>query len=277
MKSYCIYIGSTIIIGVGVVYIVRNHKPNVNLLYNLLHYGIYYYSKTQRLSHKYINQLYQNKYVKKTINYIENKKYIIKEYLWNDVEIIKYNNMIFSCKLNNLILYNPLYMDFFICSDIHSFPVNKLVGKDIYGFMKKFVMCDFKFYSITLILSERERYPISLSSNHYNYYIVGNVIDKYVFFYLLNRQHGININVDRDLCYTLEMLDNNMDLVFVTEKDEIVLSETNYKIKNVFSIRDEQIRFHQDYVKISDTLFKERESYDHSSKDTLDGSFVEIE
>ena len=285
MKSGCnIYFGTSIIIcftmGIGIIYIIRQ-KPNpanMNFLYNILHHGISRYSKMQRLSHKYINYLYQNKYFKKMNNYIQHKNYVLREYLLNDIEVVKYNNVIIRCKLQNLIMYNPLYMDFFVYSDIHSYPVNKIVSKDIYSFTKKYLKCQFKFYNINLVLSEKYTYNISLSTSHYNYYNVGNVIDKYLLLFLLYQQYGVYIEND-NVCYTLEIIDNNMDLIFLTDKDILVLTESSYNIKNVFLIKEDipfsdKNKIDEDCHKISDNIFNNNK--DDVSNNSLSESFVEI-
>lgn len=282
MKSFCnIYIGTSIIIsvtmGFGIIYIIRQRpKPtNVNFLYNILHYGISRYSRLQRWTHKYIHSLYQNKYFKKTIKYFEDTKYIFKNYFLNDIDVIKYNKILLRCKVSNLIQYNPLYMDFFIYSDIHSYPVNKKVCKDVYSFVKRYEKCDFKFGYISLILSEKYNYVIKLSNSSYNYYIVGNVIDKYLILFLLYQQYGVYIDHDNP-CYTLEILDHTMSLFFLTEKDEIIFTKSSYNIKNVFYLKEDASDEKNilDGDKISDHIFYHNR--EDISKNSLSDSFVEI-
>lgn len=256
--------------GLGFVYIIRRQqsppKTYLNLVYEVLHYGIHCYSRAQIIKNKYMKQIYK-------IDFIENNTYMLKELLLNDVEIIKYNKVLLRCKTKNLIMYNPLYMDFFIYSDIHSYPVNKIVCKDVYRFMKKYEKCKFKLCSLNLIFSMKDHYNIQLSTDNYNYYIVGNIIDKYLILYLLYKQHNIDVDIE-NVSYMIEIIDNNMDLIYISEKDEILLLEDTYKIKNVNFIKNDTCFNINDNVKISDNIsfYKNEENKVNEEND----SFVEI-
>ena len=257
--------------GLGFVYIIRSQQPPpkiyINLVYEILHYGVHCYSRAQIIKNKYMNQIYK-------IKFIEKNTYQLKELFMNDIEIIKYNKVLLRCKSKNVIMYNPLYMDFFIYSDIHNSPVNKIVCKDVYSFMKNYNKCNFKLCSLSLILSAKEHYNIRLSTEDYNYYIVGNIIDKYLILYLLYRQHGIDIVDAEDVSYMIEMIDNNMELVYVSEKNIIILLEDSYKIKDVNYVRDDTCFNVKNYLKITDNMkFKKNEENEENEEND---SFVEI-
>ena len=221
-------------IGIGFVFIyVIKHPPKINTIffYEIAHYGVKYYSLAQIVTRKYIKNISQNKYIESSVFYL-------KDLLINDVELIKDSCVLLRCKTSNLVMYNPLYMDFMIYSDIHSYPVNKVICKDVYNFVKPYEVCDFKLYMIKIILSETVNYMINLSTAEYNYYVVGNVIDKFVVLYLLYKQHGIIVNEDT-VCYTIEIMDHNIEVVYVTENDDIILEKSTYRIKNVFKVRED--------------------------------------
>lgn len=262
--------------GLGFVYILRRQQPPpkicLNLIYEVLHYGVHCYSRAQIIKNKYMNQICK-------IEFVEKKTYQLKEFFMNDVEIIKYNKVLLRCKSKNVIMYNPLYMDFFIYSDVHSYPVNKIVCKDVYNFMKKYNKCNFKFCNLNLILSEDQNYSIRLSNEDYNYYIVGNIIDKYLILYLLNKQHGINLDAE-DVSYMIEVIDNNTELIYVSEKNVIILSEDNYKIKDVNYVKDDTCFNINDFLKITDNMkfiqYEKNENEENENEENENEPFIEI-
>ena len=229
------YIRIGISIGMGIVYIyITKYPPKINtiLFYEIAHYGVKCYSFAQIASRKYIKNISQNKYIESSVFYL-------KDLFINDIELIKDSSVILRCKTSNLVMYNPLYMDFMIYSDIHSYPVNKIICKDVYSFVKQYEVCDFKLCMIKIILSEKENYMINLSTSEYNYYIVGNVVNKFVLLYLLYKQHRVTVNEDQ-ICYTIEIMDHNINVVYITEQDYIIFEKSTYRIKNELKVREER-------------------------------------
>ena len=70
------------------------------------------------------------------------------------------------------------------------------------------------------------------------------------------------------------MIDNNMELVYVSEKNIIILLEDSYKIKDVNYVRDDTCFNVKNYLKITDNMkFKKNEENEENEEND---SFVEI-
>ena len=231
-------------IGISIIYIISNKE----ILYKIIHYNLLIYSYVCIASIKYYKQL--------PLTHFNNVIRQVKNILLHEIEVIKDNDVIIRCKIENLIMYNPLYMDFFIYSDIHSSPINKVVSKDIYNLNPEYEICDFKLHLVQVILSSTEKYLIELSNTTMNYLIVNNVIDKYLVCYLLYKQYGLHYYED-SIEYTLEFMDQNMDIIIVTEKDEIHLNKTSYTIKNIHNVplQQEYIHIMDDGSKVTENMY----------------------
>jgi hypothetical protein len=160
----------------------------------------------------------------------------------NEIEIIKFNDLIVSTNKNNIHVHQLLLYDFIVYSDYSSSVPSSKVNKVLYfGFPKfpinyNYSVCKFSFISINvkLIINCKEQsYQIKLSNETENYYIVGNKINKLVVSYLLKKQHGI-MKDDLSEKYVLELIDQNVNMFSLSEKNEIVLNETEYKIVPFF-------------------------------------------
>ena len=159
-----------------------------------------------------------------------------------EIEIIKFNDVITSVDKNCLCIHQLLLYDFIIYSDYSrpiaaqpsSSRVNKVLysGSPVFPLNYSYSLCKFSFISINvkLFVDYKEKsYAIKLINDSENYYIVGNKINRLIICYLLKQQHGII----RDKIiseYRLELIDHNVDMKTLTERDEIVLNETDYKV-----------------------------------------------
>jgi hypothetical protein len=94
--------------------------------------------------------------------------------------------------------------------------------------------CKFKFVSLTVGFSENEQYNLKLFTEKENYFIVNNRLNKYLFCYLIRKQFGI-IKDETTVCYTLEILDQDVNNISLAEKDEIVLELEKYTIRQMYS------------------------------------------
>jgi hypothetical protein len=156
-----------------------------------------------------------------------------------DIEIIKFNDVIVSTNKENVSINQLLLYDFIIFSDyagakLSLKKVNKVVyfGFDNYPFTYSYNVCNFSFisFNVKLLVNNKEQsYPIKLSCDAENYYIIGNKINRLLICYLLKKQHGIICDEVTDK-YVLELIDQNVNMLSFTEKDEIVLNENDYKV-----------------------------------------------
>ena len=151
------------------------------------------------------------------------------KYMIHDIEMIIDNRIIYSTNKNELHVYNEDYMDFFIYVDKDTYPMNKLICKKRIDYDENYYICSFKFQMIHVKITDYESYLIDLSNKKENYYLVSNVIDKFVICYLLYKQYCISKN-GHTISYNLELIDDKMDFINLNENDIIVLDVNNYKI-----------------------------------------------
>ncbi len=105
--------------------------------------------------------------------------------------------------------------------------VNKQTPTHPYSFELsniKFIACYVKQDDIS--------YTLDLCKDNTNYYIVGNVINcAFIKYYLKN---VLNVTIDNNIPfkYTLEIMDHNVNMIYLTEKDDIVIHKDDYIVNN---------------------------------------------
>lgn len=89
-----------------------------------------------------------------------------------------------------------------------------------------------KFIALTLSY-DGDKYPIFLKEYNYNFYVVGNVLDKTFFHYYLKIILNTNSSSMSDIktfVYELEIIDNDVNIQIINETKSIVLNEDGYII-----------------------------------------------
>ena len=150
-------------------------------------------------------------------------------YFIHDIEMIMDNRIIYSTNKNELNVYNEEYMDFFVYVDKDTYPMNKLICRKKIDYDENYGICYFKFQMIHVKITEHESYLIDLSNKKENYYLVSNIIDKFVICYLLYQQYFI-LKDGHTITYSLDLIDDKMEFINLNENDIIVLDVNNYKI-----------------------------------------------
>jgi len=208
-----------------------------SILINIAQVCIQAYSKSQIISYKMYDNLKKNPKTVKYIEYIENTyENITKDPTIGMVEVIAFGYPVIYSKdkLKQDIDMIPEF-EFIIYSDRKekSGPVDKILffGKpDNYEYEK----CNYKFMSLTIVISDNEKYDLKLHSEKENYYITKNILNKNIFSFLIRKQYGI-IKDEYTLCYRLEIIDQNINIINLTEKDSIVFGLDNYSIMHLDS------------------------------------------
>ena len=179
-------------------------KNNDSIIYSC----IYYVSKFQILFKK----LFSEK------NVVNNSK----------IEIIINSEVKNTIKPVNYQYLNEINYDFVIYND----NVNRILH---FNNIDKFSynLCNYKFINVDIIFGENDIYTIKLYSEKENYFIENNRINKYVLCYLLKKQHGVYKD-HSSVEYKLSIFDNNVQSVFLSEKDEIILRIDDYEIRPIF-------------------------------------------
>lgn len=182
---------------------------------------------------KFKNHVINNPHVKKILNFFERKH--------RDIEIIKSNSVCFSMALNEYnswFNYNYNY-DFTIYShknDEESTMYNRIIYHNVKNMLTNFSyeVCGYTFISIEVSIEDlidtekTNKYYLTLKENGENYYIVGNRINKMVIYYLLKQQHSVDYPDNTP--YMIDLIDFNVNMKVLTEKDTLYLFETEYII-----------------------------------------------
>jgi hypothetical protein len=103
----------------------------------------------------------------------------------------------------------------------------------------KYEVSNVRFLAIYLKLTVSNSHIIELFNNEENYYIVGNKLDRKFFKYYL--RNVLNVKVDNDSLfeYKLEIMDHNVNMIYVDEKQSIVLQKDGYEISLLSEAKSE--------------------------------------
>jgi hypothetical protein len=151
-----------------------------------------------------------------SVNYL-NKESIYSNVPFENTFIIYSDSEPMSCRTNKII--------------IHKFSKN--TPKDVFNYK----LCNYMFISTILYLEVKSlviNYDLRLFCDGNNYFVANNKIDKYVICYILNQQK--NITSSPESCkYKLSIIDQNANIIELSEKDVLYLNEDNYEIVQVIS------------------------------------------
>jgi len=199
--------------------------------------------------HSMYNIMYAISYLQikftKIMNVIKTNE-IIKSFLeakdydkHSKIELIKdgyVNSNIYLHKENNIIghpMFNEMPYDFLLFSYKND---DAIVYKKILKECKieEDLVLDVSTvkFLLTEIIVGDNTYKIDLSNHECNYYIVNNVIDKYVVSYLLN-EYSFNekqIILDDVVEYTLKIIDNDANIYLLTPDKSIKILKDSYEI-----------------------------------------------
>jgi hypothetical protein len=236
------FINKGLFCGLSVFLFLYFNKKN-NFLSLIAYQTMFYYSYLEIYIKKHVEII-------SNIPIVKNSIYKIKYIVFNDVELIKNNLVLNTCRLSDLIRYNPKYFDFFIYTDYKT--SNKIVGKDV-PIPLTVEKCDYRFYIMNVTVNNlvsENTFTIHLD----NFYMVNNVINKYLICFLINRDYNVYVNPEV-VKYTLEIMDNDMNYKSITEKEDIILKKDMYLVNNQYNEK-RQIDLLQSDDKISDNIFK---------------------
>lgn len=218
LKTYlepkCLILGYNIIYlySCGEIFFIKFIKPYIIIMskcikYFLKKYNIIHCNKCDELVLEFFNQ---GKLVT-TLNFDKNNK---------EINIDKV----------------PLNYDFIVCADSSeskSIITNKICVSNIHHYIEydfNFENTIFSFMSLQLLYKDNN-YTIELKNDNHNFYIVNNVLDKQFFRYYL--KYFLNLdNVDDDFSYKIELLDQDVNLVLLTDEDKIIINKQDYTIVN---------------------------------------------
>ena len=87
-------------------------------------------------------------------------------------------------------------------------------------------------------------YNINLKTDEFNYYLVGNVIDKYFIQYYINTVLGLKFSYTESeiLTYQLELMDHEVNMIYLNSEQYIIIDKNNYSIINNVKVLEEDIK-----------------------------------
>jgi hypothetical protein len=219
------------------IYMTNYYPIQYNLfLVETAHFCVLTYSRLQILADRLYRNLKKNPEFKSYADYFEG---LVAQFFNPDVgnvEIIKDSQVFAYTTVEKLKEehYPTELMDFLIYSDKQeSGQSNKVICYEKpYNF--SYEKCKFKFISLTVRISEEEQYNLKLLTDKENYFVVNNRLNKYLFCYLIRKQFGI-IKDETTVCYTVEIFDQDVNNITLSEKDEIVLELEKYTVRQMYS------------------------------------------
>jgi hypothetical protein len=94
----------------------------------------------------------------------------------------------------------------------------------------EYEVSDVRFLAIYLKLNVSNSHIIELFNNEENYYVVGNKLDSKFFKYYLHNVLNVKVDNDSPFEYKLEIMDHNVNMIYVDEKQSIVIQKDSYDI-----------------------------------------------
>ena len=94
----------------------------------------------------------------------------------------------------------------------------------------KYEVSDIRFFALYLKLHVSETHIIELCKKDANYYVVGNKLDCEFFKYYLHNVLNVQIDNTVPFEYKLELMDQNIKMVYVNETQSIVIEKDGYTI-----------------------------------------------
>jgi hypothetical protein len=209
-------------------------REYTSILIFLTEHCIFAYSFIELKTKKMYKQIKNNSSVNSLIEKMKSP---------NNVEVIFNNKSVSYVNKENIYSNLPLENTFIVYSDsepmssrtnkmiIHNFSEN--TPKDVFNYK----LCNYMFISTILYLEVKSlivNYDLRLFCDGNNYFVANNKIDKYVICYMLNQQK--NVTFSPETCkYKLSIIDQNANMIDLSEKDVLYLNEDNYEIVQVIS------------------------------------------
>lgn len=204
---------------------------------------IYLYSFLQFHAKKFLEEHEQVKQLVDTTFEVFTKKPA-------EIECIVFNNITLKMSKNELLKWVTNENEYRIPFDfvIYSFKPDEtknkfdrcmcydLTRKNLEDAMNNREKCDFTFLSVYVVLEVRgesaKNYVLKLKTETENYYMVGNKINSLFVCHYLYENYGVDYDCEK-IVYSMNVVDHNVSVVSLTEKDCLVFSKEKYTIETV--------------------------------------------
>jgi hypothetical protein len=106
----------------------------------------------------------------------------------------------------------------------------------------KYEVSNVRFLAIYLKLTVSNSHIIELFNNDANYYVVGNKLDSKFFKYYLHNVLNIKVDNESPFEYKLEIMDHNVNMIYVNEKQSILIEKDGYEISLLSEAKSEEAK-----------------------------------
>lgn len=148
---------------------------------------------------------------------------------YNEGKRIKHDEL--TTKFTSLLL-----SDIKNCEPVDGFDLVTIADlKNILTFIPdecKYDLLDIQFLALYLKYDDKS-HIIDLCSNTSNYYVVGNVINSAFLKYYLVNVLNTTIDTSKPFVYTLELMDHNVQMVYLDETQSIVFQKDGYIVTDI--------------------------------------------
>ena len=152
-----------------------------------------------------------------------------------------FNQMVLSIRSpNNILIMSEL---------LHK----KIINKKTWNF--DFDVSKITFIALYLNYNDA-RYNINLKTEAFNYYLVGNIIDKQFVQYYINNILKLPFNYEKEdmLSYQLELMDHEVNMISLNACQSIIIEKDSYQVLNETNINIDNV----DLVIVNDLVEKEK-------------------
>ena len=203
--------------------LIKNILQNIGikLAYNI----IYFYGVCQIKCNQIYNYIFL--YLKKYIKDEPKTEVTVFNITTNKIVFEKAYDETFN-KIKELLkieLDNPVVI---LISD--SSHINKKILYELEICNKQFELSEISFIALYLNY-DNTRYHINLKTDKYNYYLVGNIINKLFLQYYINTVlNHTNFTIDDTKLYSLELMDHEVNMIYLNIEDTIIIEKNGYHI-----------------------------------------------
>lgn len=111
--------------------------------------------------------------------------------------------------------------------------INKKILYELETWNNQFETSDITFIALYLNYND-VRYHINLKTDKYNYYLIGNVINKLFLQYYINViLNNINFVIDNETLYSLELMDHEVNMIYLDINQSIIIEKNGYRINSI--------------------------------------------
>jgi hypothetical protein len=207
-------------------------KEYTSILIFLTEYGIFIYSFIELKTKKMYKQIKNNSSVNSLVEQLKSS---------NNIEVVLNSQVVNHLNKESVYSKLPFENTFIIYSESEQM-TSRTNKKIIHNFSEstpknvfEYKLCNYMFISTIVYLEVKSlivNYDLKLFCNGDNYFVAVNKIDKYVICYLLKQQKNVNSNPE-NCKYKLNIIDQNANMIELSEKDVLYLHKDNYEIIQV--------------------------------------------